>query len=269
MTKHISIVGCGWLGLPLAENLLTHGYSVKGSTRTEEKLSVLKSVGIDPYQVEFTNSGVLGDIEDCLSGSSILILNTPPGLRGRTETNYVGQIKSLMPYIESSGVQQVLFISSTSVYADEPSMPTITEKSIENPSSESGKQILEVEQLLKSNPHFETTLLRFGGLYGEDRHPAKSLSGREQATNFNAPVNLIHLKDCIGIIRSIIEQQVWGETFNASNPLHPTREAFYTQACLELDLAPPTFDKSSKSQGKLIDSNKLIHILDYQFRSKL
>lgn len=269
MTKNISIVGCGWLGLPLAQSFIKQGYSVKGSTRTEEKLSVLKSYGIDPYQVEFKNSEVLGSIANCLVESSILILNTPPGLRGNSETNYVGQIKSLLPYIESSGLKSVLFVSSTSVYADEVSIPIITEKNEENPNSASGKQILEVEQLLKTNSHFETTLLRFGGLYGEDRHPAKSMSGRENIANPKAPINLIHLEDCIGIINSIVEQQVWGEVFNASHPLHPTRESFYTKACLDLKLVPLKFDLQTESQGKIIDSNKLTNILDYQFRSKL
>lgn len=32
----VSILGCGWLGLPLAEQLLAEGYSVKGSTTRAE-----------------------------------------------------------------------------------------------------------------------------------------------------------------------------------------------------------------------------------------
>ena len=37
----ITILGCGWLGLPLAQTLVKEGYSVKGSTTTEDKLEVL------------------------------------------------------------------------------------------------------------------------------------------------------------------------------------------------------------------------------------
>ena len=39
----ISIMGCGWLGLPLAAQLVKAGYNVKGSTTTPEKLEVLQA----------------------------------------------------------------------------------------------------------------------------------------------------------------------------------------------------------------------------------
>gem|GEM_PF-4555050 len=45
----ISIIGCGWLGLPLAEFLVQKGYLIKGSTTREEKLDQLKSKGIQPF----------------------------------------------------------------------------------------------------------------------------------------------------------------------------------------------------------------------------
>ncbi len=34
-----SILGCGWLGKPLAVSLLDEGFNVKGSTTSEEKLT--------------------------------------------------------------------------------------------------------------------------------------------------------------------------------------------------------------------------------------
>jgi nucleoside-diphosphate-sugar epimerase len=91
----------------------------------------------------------------------------------------------------------VLFISSTSVYNDVDAF--VTEETIARPATESGKQLLETEQLLQSNINFKTTILRFGGLIGEDRHPVKFLAGRENLENPNAPINLIHQEDCIGI----------------------------------------------------------------------
>ena len=47
MTK-ISILGCGWLGFPLAKALLSKGLSVKGSTTSSEKLATLEKAGITP-----------------------------------------------------------------------------------------------------------------------------------------------------------------------------------------------------------------------------
>ena len=40
--KRVSVLGCGWLGKPLAISLLDEGYSVKGSTTSEDKLELLE-----------------------------------------------------------------------------------------------------------------------------------------------------------------------------------------------------------------------------------
>lgn len=49
----VSILGCGWLGFPLAKKLIEIGFEVKGSTTTENKLAVLKSNKIAPYLLSF------------------------------------------------------------------------------------------------------------------------------------------------------------------------------------------------------------------------
>ncbi len=50
----ISVLGCGWLGLPLAEDLIDKGYKVKGSTTTESKLNGFLEKGINPYYINLT-----------------------------------------------------------------------------------------------------------------------------------------------------------------------------------------------------------------------
>ena len=50
----ISILGCGWLGLPLGKFLVEKGHVVKGSTTSEDKISLLASVGIEPFLIKFS-----------------------------------------------------------------------------------------------------------------------------------------------------------------------------------------------------------------------
>lgn len=269
MTKNISIIGCGWLGLPLAKVLIDEGYTIKGSTTSIDKLDALKALGIDAFYVELTAEGVQGDIETCLSNSEILVINMPPGLRKYPESNFVKRIRYLINHIEISTIKKVLFVSSTSVYSDEESLPIITEESNPNPDTDSGTQLLEVENLLQNNSHFHTTILRFSGLFGADRHPAKVLSGRSNIKNPDAPINLIHLKDCIGIIQAILQQDTWNDTFNASATPHPTRQEYYTSICKAMHLPLPMFDQTSKSKGKYIDSSKLERLLNYEFQVKI
>ena len=118
MTK-ISILGCGWLGLPLAKVLVKNGFSVKGSTTTQDKIDVLKQSGIEPFLFALNPENIQGNAISFLEHSEVLIINIPPKLRGNSKEDFVGKMKTLIPFIEKSSVEKVLFVSSTSVYADE------------------------------------------------------------------------------------------------------------------------------------------------------
>jgi nucleoside-diphosphate-sugar epimerase len=262
--KQISILGCGWLGLPLAKSLLQKGNRVYGSTTSVEKILVLENAGITPFLLRLSEDNLEGEINSFLKNSEILIIDIPPKLRSDSSENFVGKIQNLIPFIENSSVKKVLFVSSTSVYSEDNT--TITEETIPNPDTDSGKQLVEVEQLLQSNKHFQTTVIRFGGLIGEDRHPIQFLAGRTNLENPEGPINLIHQMDCIGIIEAILLQDSKGnETFNAVAPFHPTRKEYYTQKALELKLPLPQFNESKPSIGKLISCDKVEQVLGYSF----
>ena len=59
--KQISILGCGWLGFPLAKSLLQKGYMVSGSTTSVEKISVLENAGITPFLIELSDVTIEGE----------------------------------------------------------------------------------------------------------------------------------------------------------------------------------------------------------------
>ena len=266
--KKISILGCGWLGLPLAKSLIEKGFSINGSTTSVEKIAVLEKAGISPFQINLFEDRIEGNLDLFLSNSNVLIIDIPPKLRGNSSENFVAKIQSIITFIEKSSVEKVIFVSSTSVFEDTSELRTVSEETIPNPDTESGKQLLEAEQLLQSNSNFQTTILRFGGLIGDDRHPIKFLAGRKNIENPEGPINLIHQTDCIGIIEEILKQvqnDKSSAVFNAVAPFHPTRKDYYTQKAIELNLPLPEFDESKTSIGKTILSNKVESILNYKF----
>ncbi|KGO91400.1 SDR family oxidoreductase [Flavobacterium subsaxonicum] len=259
----ISILGCGWLGLPLAKALLKKGFAVKGSTTTFDKLETLKKEGIDPHQIALGDSLLADAMQHFLEGSEVLIINIPPSIITAGSDNYPAKMQQLIPHIEKAGIQKVLFVSATSVYADEDK--EVPETTPANPDTESGRQILDAEKVLQTNPNFKTTVLRLGGLFGEERHPIKYLAGRENIANPNAPINLIHLDDCIGISLAIIDKEVWGEVFNGVMPNHPTREEYYCSQAKAMGLPLPKFNHSVPSVGKTIVTDKVVNVLGYTF----
>ena len=259
----ISILGCGWLGLPLAKALLEKGFLINGSTTSEEKILMLKNKGINPFLIRLESQNVVGEMAHFLDGSTTLIIDIPPKLRGNSTEDFVGKIQNLIPHLENSTLKNVLFISSTSVYGENNTI--ITEETTTNPDTEGGRQLVKAEALLQKNSHFKTTILRFGGLIGEDRNPVKFLSGRENIENPEAPINLIHQEDCIGIILKILETDSWNETFNAVTPFHPSREKYYTKKATDLNLVPPKFNTINTSAGKTVLSDKIESVLKYTF----
>lgn len=269
----ISILGCGWLGLPLAKKLIAKGHLVNGSTTSESKLTILEESGVNPFLVALESGSVSHSTTDFLTKSEVLIIDIPPKLRENksdasisSEMAFVRKIENLIPFIEKSTVKKVLFVSSTAVYGNDNT--TITEETPLNPETESGKQLLLAEALLQKNQNFATTILRFGGLIGEDRHPVKFLAGKENLENPDAPVNLIHQNDCIGIIEAIINQSKWNEVFNAVAPFHPTREEYYTQKAKEHNLNPPKFRAEKSNIQKIISSEKIELVLNYPFKAE-
>ncbi len=272
----ISILGCGWFGLPLAKSLLSKGYNVKGSTTSATKLKTLKEAEIIPFQIQLNEQEIIGNVSDFLHETDVLIIAIPPGLRkeilSSEEMTFMNKMKTLIPYIEKSGIQKVLLVSSTSVYGDRFPIEEYTESTQTHPDTESGKQLVLSEKLLQSNIHFKTTVIRFGGLLGEDRHPIKFLAGRTQIENPDGPVNLIQREDCIGIIIKALDyacKDKWGETFNAVAPQHPTRKTYYQKKAQQFNLPLPNFVEDTKSKGKIISSKKVETILDYSFQKEI
>ncbi len=258
----ISILGCGWLGLPLADYLIGKGYKLKGSTRTRSELEVIKSHGIEPFYLVL-DPDLRGDNVDDFFNCDVLVVNFPPERRDDIAEYHTSQIRSLIARIESSPLTKVLFVSSTSVYPD--LGREVSEDDDAPPEKPSGIALLEAERLFRLSSRFETTIIRFGGLIGYDRMPGRFLAGRKGITGGNAPVNLIHRDDCLGIIHRIIERSVWGETFNACADEHPLRKEYYTAQALKLGLDPPGFEDGGGG-FKIIRSDKLKKLLEYRFK---
>ncbi len=268
LDSKICVIGCGWLGFSVAKKLVNLGITVHGSTTSQEKLVLLEDSQIVPFVLRISSKGIIGNITSCLDHCQTVIINIPPGLRKQTANDYLKQMNHLHKAIVKASVKKVLFIGSTSIYDNQGHYPRITEDSLPSPSKKA-LALVEAEQLFYTSKHFKTTILRFSGLFGEDRHPARFLSGKTGLKNGNAPVNLIHKVDCVYSILSILKHNIWNTTFNAATPSHPSKIDYYTSICKQLQLPLPKFDKTEKNVGKIIDATKLITLLNYDFKIKL
>jgi len=67
------------------------------------------------------------------------------------------------------------------------------------------------------------------------------------------------------LICETINQEAWGETFNACADGHPSRSLFYTAAAKHLELELPSFLKDD-AKFKIINSDKIKKRLKYSFK---
>jgi len=251
----ISILGCGWLGLPLGAYLASKGHIVTGTTTSPEKMAMLEQAHIQPIVLNFKPQ-IEGDLSS-LTNAEVLIIAIPPRAGKQGDDFHPEQIKYLLKslnYFQG----QIIYISSTSVYPDTNSLLDESGPVLNN------HPLIEVENLLQQSP-FPVTILRCGGLMGYDRIAGKYFIGKTVETG-SVPVNFIHRDDVIHIIEKIINQNVWNELFNVVAPEHPVRKAVYEQNARDHHWQAPVFQEPLKPVPfKIISSDKLQRALAYSF----
>lgn len=271
MIDEISILGCGWLGWAFARNLLEKRIRVRGSTTTPEKREALAEDGIEPFLLTLEPE-LSGEDPEPFFASPVLFLNIPPP-RGHDDVRsvHLRQVDAVRTAARAGNVDWILFASSTGVYPNvertvrEEDCPPGKPEALPGPRRSTGEALLEAEARLMDDPSFETTIVRFGGLYGEDRHPGRFLAGRTEVGRPKAPVNLIHREDCVGLLTALLEQGVRDDVFNACADTHPPRRDVYTQAAMALGLEPPSFDENDSTTGKVVSNQKIKDRCGYQF----
>ncbi|MCR8556420.1 SDR family oxidoreductase [Mucilaginibacter sp. BJC16-A38] len=257
----VSILGCGWYGKAFAKTLLAQGVSVNGSVTSAEKLNSLGELGITPYVVSFKSASK--DYDPEFFKCDILIISIPPKTRQGEASDYLPKINGIIEAILKYQIKRVIYISSTAVYGDINS--EVDEFTVPLPDTEAGKILLAAERHLQHQTSFKTTILRFSGLVGPGRHPGRFFAGKADIPNGKAPVNLIHLDDCIGITLEIINKNAFGLVVNASSPDHPTKAEFYSESARKAGLIIPQF-RDELTGWKIIGSRAINDVLGYKFK---
>ena len=259
--KSISILGCGWLGLPFARRLLQEGYQVKGSTTHLQKIEQLQRDGVESFLLK-AEPLLEGPRQEEFFDTDCLFITIPYKRDLKDPRYYKEQISSIVSKAKESSVKKIIFSSSTSVYPDNAGV--VTEDSPFSSDNERAKVLLEVEDICRA--FGEAIIVRFAGLVGNERKIGKFLSGKMDIPDGDSPVNLIHLEDCIEILLLLIKGSYGSQTFNACADEHPFKKMLYTQAAKKAGLPPPEFLPASVQKTKIVSNQKLKEVLKYRFR---
>jgi len=264
--KTTSIIGCGWLGYPLAIRLLEHkNTAVKGSTTSPEKLQTLREAGIEAY-VAVLNPEPLGENWASLVQTDRLVVDIPPRLSQQSGDFHPRQMRNLAALIENSLISEIIYVSSTSVYPE--LNRVMVEEDVTNVDESASAFLMQAEQIMISlrRKGRAVTVLRCGGLMGYDRIPGKYIRGKKDIATGDVPVNYIHRDDAVALIEALLAQGIDDETYNGVAPEHPTRRSVYEKSCCENSWEIPTFlDPDSPAPYKKVSSKKITQHLGFTY----
>jgi nucleoside-diphosphate-sugar epimerase len=252
MNKSIAIVGCGWLGFPFAKQMVAKGWKVVGTTTTPEKLELLRATGIESYLMQ-VNQPPTEEIYAC----DAIFLNIPPGLRKaekpeEEEQRFLSHMEACLKPIIAERTH-LIAASSTSVYPDWNIEMDTSYGGMGEASGVAGTALRVFEGMCWDMAGPNTTILRFAGLYGADRHTVKFFAGRKNISGGMQRVNMVSLERCLDTLEQVVQRPIMGEVMNVVDPEHLSRKEFYSKAALEKDLPLPEFDEDGHQvYGKCI-----------------
>tara|TARA_B110000467_G_C18337008_1_gene498954 strand:- start:4577 stop:5188 length:612 start_codon:yes stop_codon:yes gene_type:complete len=199
----ISLLGCGYLGFPLALKLLGSGHHVKGSTTSLLKFKQLKKSGILPYLIHLENMDSLDFFE-----SDILVLTLPFKKTFIDPNIYKEQIQIVCDQVMMSSIKHIVFTSSSSVYPKDKKLYLSSDNFI--PTNARGKVLLECEKILNGLQDISVVTIRLGGIYGNGRSIKKDIKPRKLVSHKDAlklienGINEIGSSSCINGFTNLI-----------------------------------------------------------------
>jgi nucleoside-diphosphate-sugar epimerase len=264
----VGIIGCGWLGSALAQQLKGKGTKVLATRSNIDNVEQLISQGIDASVLLLPNEQNELNTHPVFNSQCLVIAITPKFRQGRVD--YANNVEQLIIAAQvNPTVEQVILLSSTAVYNG--LSGNTTESTILDLTADKVSVLNQAEQAvlnLSDSDNKVAYVLRLAGLVGANRHPGKFLLNGRMLKSPEAKVNLIHQQDVIGLIVSLFNNPISPGIFNGVSTTHVSKKEYYQAAANALDMAVPSFetieDKSVKNI-RIVNGDKVLSELNYQF----
>lgn len=227
------VVGCGYVGLALARELVAQGHQVVGIRRSPAGAAELAEAGVEAVIADITApdfappGGRFDWIVYAVSAGHDTSVATYRAV-------YVEAQRRLIAHFSGEGLKPAkwIYTGSTSVYGQTDGS-VVKESSPTQPLSDTGPVLLEAESVLATAARagFPAVILRVAGIYGPDRvplferflHNEVRIAGRGIRS-----LNMIHRDDVVGTVLSALRSARAGETYNVVDQEPVTEIHFYT-----------------------------------------
>ncbi len=259
----VLIVGCGYVGLPLGAELVRRGHTVFGLRRTAEGAEELQLAGLTPVVGDVTRLETLR----ALPGPFDWVVNTVSSSKGGADVYrsvYVDGTRNLIQWLSGTPLKKFVYTSSTSVYAQTDG-GEVTEDSPALPTSDTGRLLVETENLLRaaaSERNFPGVVLRVAGIYGPERGFLFQQFLRDEARlsgDGSRLLNMIHRDDVVGSAIAALERGEPGQIYNVADDEPVSQRAFFAwlSEVLQKPMPPPAVEEATAKRKRGVTNKRV------------
>ena len=260
MNPEVLIIGCGFLGEATASLFSTQGKRVLGLVRSQESLNKLTGRAFETALCDVTDDTSVDSLSSMVQRVPLAVYMVSSSGGGAEEYAAVYR-DGLARVVESWHPQKIIFVSSTSVYAQDDSS-WVTEESPAIPERETAKVLLEAEQIARAAGG---TVARLTGIYGPGRSMLlrKFLAGEAVLEEGGGRyLNQIHRDDGASALLHLSEAELPCGIYNVTDNTPATMRELYGWIAdfLKLPLpseGPANLNRKRGFTSKRISNTKL------------
>lgn len=263
---NILIVGCGSIGLQLAEELIAQNHRVTGLKRTPP----LVLDNIDYFAADIASEDQLKELPTDFD--VVYFIVSPDGRNPDSyQAVYEQGLNNLLGRFKAANTNpQWIFVSSTSVYGQTQG-EWVDEDSVAEPQNITSQYIRQAERQLTAL-NSKNIVVRFSGIYGPGREYLLRMARQGSEVQQEPPyyTNRIHQTDCVGVLAYLLEKSLAGMVLEqcylvSDNDPAPMYEVISWLA-EQMHCDPPTV-KANDSMAQLNKrcNNQRLKYLGYEF----
>jgi nucleoside-diphosphate-sugar epimerase len=255
--NHVLVIGCGYIGLPLARQLSQKGWDTIALTASPESAARLQKEPFRVFATDISSPRWTEHLPD--QEFTVAIHCASSGGRGVDGYRAV-YLEGTRNLLSAGRHKHLIFTSSSSVYAQTDGRP-VTEDSPADPPTETGKILRLAEELTLAH---DGTVARLAGIYGPGRCvPLRKLLAGTATIDEpgNRVLNQIHRDDAAAALSLLAEQKARG-IYNVADNRPVTQQEWYTWVCDRVDrpmppFQPPDLQRKRGWTNKRVQNEKL------------
>lgn len=221
----LAIVGFGWIGQALYNNLKGNSLNILATVTSKEKQSELSN----DFDLPITTLAISTDMTakpHPVFEQDVLLVCIPPRFK-QGKKDYDKLIGQIVDLANKGNTKQIILLNSTAIYQG---CEGVVDESFDlNVENEKVKILHAAEQEL-ARFNGVTCVLRLAGLVGPKRHPGRFFKSGRAIADAQLSVNLVHQQDVVNAIKTAMTLTDANGVFNIVAPYHPPKKEFYVEA---------------------------------------